>query len=447
MVSVCFYFQVHQPHRLRHYSVFDIGKSHDYFDHHKNRVVMEKVASKCYLPANNLMHHLIDKHDGRFRIAYSITGAAIQQFEQYQPDVIQSFQDLAKTGCVEFLSETFYHSLSYLFSKEEFTEQVLMHKRLVKRLFGQTPTVFRNTELVYNNELAKYVEDMGYKAILAEGADHILGWRSPNYLYRPVTTSKIKLLLKNYKLSDDIAFRFSNRGWEEWPLTVEKFAQWVNAFNGNGTNLNLFMDYETIGEHQWKDTGIFNFLRALPAELLKHPDNEFLTPSQVADKYEPVAELDIHTMISWADIERDLSAWLGNEMQQNAMKEVYAIERAIKETKDEALIEDWRRMQTSDHFYYMCTKWFSDGDVHRYFNPYDSPYDSFIAFMNIMNDLMLRIRAHGVEIEPPAGMTPAGSPGPRLPDPAGRPEGQQTLVAGAWNGPAKEPAHQVNRKG
>jgi alpha-amylase len=397
VVSVCVYFQVHQPFRLRHYSVFDIGSNHHYFDDIKNEAICQKVARKCYLPANAVILDLIKRTNGRFRCAYSITGTVLEQFERWAPEVIESFKELAKTGHVEFLSETYYHSLSYLYSKEEFKRQVVQHKRKLKELFGVTPRVFRNTELVYNNELAKFIEDLGYEGILAEGADHILGWRSPNFLYRPVTCNKIKLLLKNYKLSDDIAFRFSNKGWEEWPLTADKYAQWISSTNGNGEVINLFMDYETLGEHQWEDTGIFEFLKHFPGYVLNHPDNNFLTPSEVVAKYEPKADLDIHTFISWADIERDLSAWLGNQMQQNAIKELYFLEKPILATKDTHLIDDWRKMQTSDHFYYMCTKWFADGDVHKYFNPYDSPYDSFIAFMNVLNDMVVRLKLMNLE--------------------------------------------------
>ncbi len=394
MVTVCFYFQVHQPFRMRKYRIFDIGKNHQYFDEEKNREVCTKVAKKCYLPMNRLVLKLIRQQKGRFKVAYSITGVALEQFERYSPEVLDSFKELAATGCVEFLSETYYHTLSFLYSKEEFKEQVAMHKEKIKRLFGQEPAIFRNTELVYNNELAHTMENMGYKGILAEGADHILGWRSPNFLYQPSTTKKIKLLLKNYKLSDDIAFRFSNRGWHEWPLTVEKYAQWIHAANGNGHTINLFMDYETFGEHQWEDTGIFEFMARLPDAILSHKDNNFKTPSEVVEAYPVMGELDIHHIISWADIERDLSAWLGNRMQQNAISDIYAIEQRVKATNDRKLIEDWRKLQTSDHYYYMCTKWFSDGDVHKYFNPYETPHDSFINFMNIMGDIMTRLKEH-----------------------------------------------------
>ncbi len=391
MVSVCFYFQVHQPFRLRNYSIFDIGKNTNYFDEKKNKEVMQKVAGKCYLPTNKTMLDLINKHDGRFKISYSISGVALEQFEKYAPEVLDSFMDLNDTGCVEFLNETYYHSLSFLYSKEEFREQIKLHQKKIKSLFKQTPTVFRNTELIFNNELANFIQKMGYNGILAEGADHILGWRSPNFIYTAKTAPRLKMLLKNYKLSDDIAFRFSNQGWKEWPLTVEKYTRWLNAANGNGNLMNLFMDYETFGEHQWKDTGIFDFLRHLPEEILKHPDNNFMTPSEAIKKYEPVSELDIHSPVSWADIERDTSAWDGNKMQQSAINKIYLIEGMIKKSKNKKLIEMWRKLQTSDHFYYMCTKWFNDGDVHKYFNPYENPYDAFITFMNILNDVNLRL--------------------------------------------------------
>ena len=385
MADVCFYFQVHQPLRLKKYSVFSIGNDSNYFDEKKNKEVMEKVARKCYIPTNDILFHLIKKHD--IKIAYSVTGMAIDQFREHVPHVLESFQRLADTGNVEFLNETYYHSLSYLFSKKEFSDQVKKHEKVVKKLFGQKPSVFRNTELIFNNELGKYVEDMGYKAILAEGASHILDWRSPNYVYRPVSCSKIKLLLKNYKLSDDIAFRFSNKGWKEHPLTTEKYASWLSEVDGE--NVNLFMDYETFGEHQWADTGIFNFLKNLP-EKLKSKGIGFKLPSEVAE-HEVKDTLDYHNFVSWADVERDLSAWTGNKIQDSALEHLYKMEQAILKSRDKKLIEDWRRLQTSDHFYYMCTKFFNDGDVHKYFNPYDSPYDGYIAFMNVLNDMKMRL--------------------------------------------------------
>jgi len=391
MASVCFYFQVHQPYRLRRYSVFDTDRH--YFDEYKNAEICRKVAERCYLPANRLLLDNIKVHEGRFRIAYSISGVAIEQFEKYSPEVMQTFHDLNATGCVEFLDETYYHSLSFLYSREEFRAQVDMHRKLMKRLFNQEPRVFRNTELIYNNDLAHFVSHMGYDAILAEGADQVLGARSPNFVYRPPHAPRLKLVLKNYRLSDDIAFRFSNRNWEQWPLTAEKFTQWVNQINGHGVLCNLFMDYETFGEHQWAHTGIFDFLKHLPAEIMRSSsENRFLTPSQVIDSYEPAGEIDVPHMISWADTERDLSAWLGNAMQSNALHELYKLEGALKEKGDQALLADWRKLTTSDHFYYMCTKYWSDGDVHKYFSPYESPYDSYINFMNVLDNVRSRLK-------------------------------------------------------
>ena len=389
MASVCFYFQVHQPFRLRRYSVFDT--SHAYFDEAKNAEICRKVANKCYLPANQCIYDLIRLHEGRFKVSYSLTGVVLDQFAAYYPDVLESFKRLAGTGCVEFIAETYHHSLSFLYSRVEFAEQVKMQQDLMHELFGCKSTTFRNTELIYNNEVARAAHEMGFKAIIAEGADHLLGYRSPNFVYRP-PGAPIKVLLKNFRLSDDIAFRFGNRGWAEWPLTAEKFAGWVNQVNGNGYTVNLFMDYETFGEHQWSDTGIFDFLYHLPGEVLKHPDNDFKTPAEVAVTYEPVGVYDAHHLISWADTERDLSAWLGNAMQSNALQEAYNLEKAVKETNDPDLLADWRRLLTSDHFYYMCTKYFADGDVHKYFNPYESPYDSYINFMNVLDNVASRAK-------------------------------------------------------
>ena len=392
MASVCFYFQVHQPLRLRHYTVFDNG--HDYFDEYKNHSICRKVANKCYLPANRLLLDLIRKYDGRFRIAYSITGVLLEQFEKYTPEVMSTFDALAATGCVEFLCETYYHSLSFLYSREEFTEQIKQHRQTIEKLFGQRPRIFRNTELIYNNELAAYVESMDlFDGIICEGAGHILGYRSPNFVYKPAGCKNLKLLMKNYRLSDDIAFRFSQRSWSQWPLTAEKFAAWINNVNGNGNVVNLFMDYETFGEHQWEDTGIFDFLRHLPEKILKHPDNDFKTPSEVIKSYPPMGTIDVPHLISWADTERDISAWLGNAMQSNALHELYKLERAVKDTGDERLLADWRHLTTSDHYYYMCTKYFADGDVHKYFNPYESPYDAYINYMNILDSIRARAAA------------------------------------------------------
>ncbi|MDD5134242.1 MAG: glycoside hydrolase family 57 protein [Phycisphaerae bacterium] len=391
MPSVCFYFQVHQPCRLRHYTVFD--QDHRYFDGFKNKAICRKVANKCYLPTNRLILDLINQHEGRFKVAYSITGVLLEQLAEYAPEVLSTFDALARTGCVEFLSETYYHSLSFLYSREEFTEQILKHRRTIEKLFNYKTKVFRNTELIYSNDLVDAIESMGiFDGVLTEGADRILNGRSPNFIYNSPRNKRIKLLLKNYALSDDIAFRFSNRGWNEWPLMAGKFSDWVSRVNGNGYVVNLFMDYETFGEHQWKDTGIFDFMRHLPGEIMRNQDNNFKTPSEVIGSYPATDVIDVPGLISWADMERDLSAWLGNPMQSNALHEVYRMERNIKKTGDKELLADWRKLQTSDHFYYMCTKYFSDGDVHKYFNPYDSPYDSYINYMNVMGNLEKRCK-------------------------------------------------------
>jgi alpha-amylase len=392
MPSLCFYFQVHQPFRIKNYSFFDIGHSHLYEDDYKNREIMNKVADKCYIKTNRKMLELINRHKGKFRISYSISGMAIEQFEKYRPDVLQSFMDLAATGCVEFLSETYSHSLSFIFSKNEFTRQVKKHAALIEKYFKQTPLVFRNTELIYNNELAVFIENMGYKGIICEGVDHLLNSRSSNFLYKGVGTNRLKLMLKNYRLSDDIAFRFSNKGWAQFPLTVDKFGQWVHSIAGNGETINLFMDYETFGGHQWESTGIFEFLDGLPAEIMKHPDFNFKTPTEIIDTYPARGTYDAHQFTSWADTERDLSAWLSNSMQHEAINRIYSLEKDVKNSEDPDLLIVWERLQTSDHFYYMCTKFWNDGDVHKYFSPFDSPYDAYMHYMNVFSDLESRVK-------------------------------------------------------
>lgn len=394
MPSTCFYFQIHQPHRLRRYGVFDVGCRHDYFDERLNEALLRKVADKCYRPMNALVEELVDDTAGRFRAAYSITGTVLEQMERWAPDLIDSFRRLVATGAIELLGETYYHSLAFLGSSDEFAEQVELHAAKIEDLFGVRPRVFRNTELIFSNAVACRVHDLGFAGVLAEGADRVLGWRSPHFLYHASGTPELPVLLKSYRLSDDIAFRFGNRHWEGWPMTAEKFASWLHAVNGCGETVNLFMDYETFGEHQWADTGIFEFMRKLPEVVLAHPDMEFATPSEVAGRYQPRAEIDVGDFVSWADEERDLTAWLGNAMQRAAFDRLYALRSDVRETRDPELIEDWRRLTTSDHLYYMCTKWYSDGDVHKYFSPYESPYEAHIAFMNALVDLSLRV-GHG----------------------------------------------------
>lgn len=392
MPTVCFYFQVHQPNRLKKYMHTDIGTEHDYEDQELNRQVLDKVSDRCYIPTNKLMLELIKKHKKKFKISYSISGVALEQMEAWRPDVIKSFVELSKTGCVEFLSETFSHSISYLYSKEEFKRQVELHASKIKKLFNQTPVVFRNTELIYNNELAKYAEDMGFKGIICEGVDWILNGRSPNFLYRAPNVTTIKSLLKNYRLSDDIAFRFSDKNWSEHPLSAQKFAGWMHSIAGSGEVINLFMDYETFGEHQWEESGIFDFLKQLPEEILKHKDFDFLTPSEVVEKYEVKGIYDAHNPNSWADTERDLSAWLSNNMQLETMAKIYSFEKDVKSLNDTELLAKWSRLLTSDHFYYMCTKYWADGDVHKYFSPYDSPYEAYMYYVNAIADFEIELK-------------------------------------------------------
>lgn len=392
MLAVCLYFQVHQPNRLRKYTYFDIGDSHNYEDDEANRNILLKVANKCYLPTNALLLKLIQRYPGIFKASFSISGTIMEQFKRFSPETLDSFKALAATGQVEFLNETYYHSLSWLFSEKEFREQISLHHNMIKKEFGYSASTFRNTELTYNNDLAKFIENLGYKTILCEGADKVLGWRSPNFVYRPVNCQKINLLLRNYRLSDDVAFRFSNHGWAEFPLKADKYANWIHNCCGNSNIVNLFMDYETFGEHQWPETGIFEFLEHLPQHLLQHPNVVFMTPNQIANTFKPVATLDIPEPISWADENRDLTAWRGNHLQEDALQAVYSLEKPVKDTRDKKLIHTWRSLLTSDHFYYMCTKYANDGDVHKYFNPYQNPYDAYINFQNIISDLNLELK-------------------------------------------------------
>ena len=396
--SVVLYMHVHQPKRIRPYSVFDTAKDHNYFDNNydhqsNNERIFRKVAEKSYLPTNKLLLEILEQHP-EFKLSLSITGTFIEQSQRWGLDVLESFKKLVQTGRVEILAETYYHSLAFFYSREEFVRQVQAHRKLIKEIFGSETTSFRNTELSYNNDLAKWADEAGFKAIITEGWDPVLGWRSPNFVYKPTDTERIKLLMKNYKLSDDVAFRFSNRGWSEFPLSADKYSHWLNAAAENQPIVNLFMDYETFGEHQWGDTGIFEFLRHLAVEWLQRDGNDFMTISEAADSYNAADEVDVPNTITWADTERDLTAWLGNSMQQEALRHLYDLEERVLVTGDDGLIDDWRHMQTSDHVYYMCTKWFTDGDVHAYFSPYDSPYDAFLYFMNALRDIRYRVMEH-----------------------------------------------------
>lgn len=389
--SICMYFQVHQPDRLRQYRFFDIGNDSHYFDDFANKTILRRVANKCYLPMNNILLDLIRKYGKRFQVAFSISGVALEQFERYAPDVLASFQELAKTGCVEFIAETYSHSLSSLVSEPEFKKQVALHTAAIKKYFKMKPKTFRNTELVYSDRIGEIVGKMGYTTMLTEGAKHILGWKSPNFVYSCAANPKLKLLLRNFTLSDDIAFRFSDTSWQKWPIDCDKYLSSLKEAVGDGEVVNLFMDYETFGEHQNAATGIFDFMSNLPGTVLSKSDFEFCTPSMIAKKHQPIAPLNVPFPISWADEERDTTAWLGNELQNEAFSKLYAMSDKVIAAEDENLAKDYLKLQESDHFYYMCTKFFSDGSVHNYFNPYDTPYEAFINYMNVLSDFIIRV--------------------------------------------------------
>lgn len=390
MRSICLYFQIHQPFRLKPYRFFDIGQNHHYYDEYQNRSIIKRVAERSYLPMNRLLLEIIKEYGAAFKVSFSISGIALDQMEMYTPEVIDSFKELARTGNVEFLAETYAHSLVSLKDHEEFRVQVDRHASKIEQLFGKRPTAFRNTELIYSDQIGEDVANMGYKVMLTEGAKHILGWKSPNFIYANAINPKLKILLRNFQLSDDIGFRFSNHSWIEWPLTAEKFAKWINTYQ-NQQVVNIFLDYETFGEHQWAETGIFNFMRSLPKQILSKTNFNFKTPSELADELQPVSAVSVPTPISWADEERDLTAWLGNDLQDDAFDNLYELAKKVRICNDPEISRDWLYLQTSDHFYYMCTKWFSDGAVHKYFNPYTTPYEAFINYMNVLSDFTIRV--------------------------------------------------------
>ncbi|MBR0531911.1 MAG: glycoside hydrolase family 57 protein [Bacteroidales bacterium] len=387
--SVCLYFQVHQPTRLRLYRFFDIGKDSHYYDDYTDRTILHRIAQRCYLPMNQLLLDLIKKYGKDFKVTFSITGSALEQFDRYEPDVVRSFKELADTGCVEFLAETYYHSLASLANEGEFRHQVEKHVKAIEDHFGVTPKAFRNTELVYSDTIGRQVYDLGFKTMLTEGARHILGWKSPHFVYSNPLKSGLKLLLRDYQLSDDIAFRFSDKGWKDWPLTTDKFLSWLNS--ADGEIINLFMDYETFGEHQKEASGIFDFMRYLPEAVIGDGGFEFTTPTLATRKHKPVAEIEVPDPISWADEERDVTAWLGNELQQDAFNKLYEQSEKLALLNNAVLWEDFGHLQESDHLYYMSTKFFSDGEVHSYFNPYNTPYEAFINYMNALSDFIIRI--------------------------------------------------------
>lgn len=391
--SIVLYLHVHQPWRVQPYTVFDTGVAHEYFTgadadaRTNNEAIFQKVARKSYWPMTTLLLELLNTHPG-FAFSLSITGTFLEQCERWDRELLQQFQKMVATGRVEIVGETYHHSLAFFYSRFEFEKQVLMHREKIQKLFGVRPRVFRNTELSYNDALGSWADSAGYDAVLAEGWDPVLEWRSPNFVYGVRGAARTKLLLKNYRLSDDIAFRFSNKAWQEWPLTSGKYLDWMTQ--PDEPLRNLFMDFETFGEHQWEDTGIFRFFQTFIGDWFSDHGRRMLTVSEAAAGYEARDAISMPRTITWADTERDLSAWTGNRMQTEALEYLYDMENQVLRSGDDRLMDDWRNLQTSDHFYYMCTKWFSDGDVHAYFSPYESPYEAFLYYMNTLRDVHFR---------------------------------------------------------
>ena len=391
--SICIYFQIHHPERLRKYQFFDIGKKHNYFDNYANRSELEDLAENCYLPANALLLDLIKKYEGKFKVAFSISGSAIDQLEMHTPEVIRSFQELAQTGQVEFLAETYSHSLASLSEDtDEFELQVKRHSAAIKELFGKKPVTFRNTSLIYSDKIGKRVADLGFKTMLTDGAKHVLGWKSPNFIYKNALDENLNLLLKNSKLSDDIAIRFSDRNWSEYPLTSEKYIDWVSHSLQDTEVLNLFMNYEVIGHYNRAESGIFDFLRYFIQQIAENPNYQFLLPREVTKKHTAKDILPVPYPISWTDEERDITSWLGNELQKEAFTELFKIQPLVKKKKNAELNEDYSRLQASEHFYFMRTKLFSGADYHKYILPYESPYEAFINYMNVLSDFIERVK-------------------------------------------------------
>nr|WP_319270984.1 glycoside hydrolase family 57 protein [uncultured Draconibacterium sp.] len=399
MKSICLFFQIHQPFRHRRYRFFDIGNDHYYYDDYSNESIIRNVADKSYLPANKLLLELAEKLGGKFKVAFSITGVALEQFELYAPEVIESFQELTKTGCIEFLAETYSHSLSSFKDFQAFTDQVKKHDEQIFRLFGQKPRVFRNTEMIYSDEIGEKVAKLGYSAMLTEGAKHVLGWKSPNFLYVNAINPRLKVLMRNYKLSDDIGFRFSDKNWDEYPLTAEKYVNWLENVGEKEEIINLFMGYDSFGSRQPKDAGIFEFLKAFSEQIVKSKTLKFATPSEAVDDLQPVSVVSVPHPISWSDEERDLSAWLGNEMQKEAFEKLYAMKDQMARSTDGELQKDWNYLQASDHFFYMSTKYFAGRDPHKSYSNFDSPYEAFINYMNVLSDFKIRLNAHVPESE------------------------------------------------
>ena len=429
MPALCLCYEVHEPYRLRRYTVFDMGQNSVYEDDDRNCDALLLTARACYLPMNDLLLKLIRRYGKDFKVAFSISGTALDQFEQYAPEVVDSFKALADTGCVEFVAETGPHSLAFLYSRDEFDLQVKEHCARIKRLFGKKPVTFRNTEFFYNNDLPVALEKLGFKVVLAEGADHVLGWRSPNYVYRPVSTPNMSLLLRNISLSADIGLRFSDHGWNQWPLTAEKYAGWCHSVADSAELINIFNDYHFFGLRHSGETGIFDVMEALLAAVLSRKDFRFTTPAEAVKKIEPVGEIDVPEFMSWDDEGRDLTAWLGNDMQKDAIHALYALAPRVRKVNAPDLTHDFERLQTSDHFRYISTKWFADFLSDRP-NPFNSPYDAYITYMNVLADFEMRLTA-AEETLAATGAATKKTPRAKAPADAGKKKAAPPAKAGA----------------
>lgn len=401
MKSICLYFQVHQPFRLRTYRFFEMGEDHYYYDDYQNRFIVQQVAQECYIPMNQLLLELIQEYGKDFKVSFSFSGTVLEQFEKYAPEVLSSFRRLIKTGNVEIVAETHSHTLASLKNKIEFQRQIELNIKKLKEVFKvERPTTFCNAELIYSDNIGEDVAELGFKTILTEGAKHVLGWKSANYLYSNALNPDLNVLARNFPLSDDIAFRFQDCSWNQWPLTAEKFSQWLKNIDKEQPILNLFFRYETFGSYIKQNTGIFDFLRALPAHILKETNYKFKTPCEISEKQKPISRIYVPYPISWADEERDISSWMGNEMQAEAMNKLYEVSDLMIKCKDEQIRKDWEYLQTSDHAFFMCTKWFTAGDIRKEINPYENPYNAFINYMNVLSDLLIRLKSYELKNNP-----------------------------------------------
>lgn len=395
MNKICFHFQISQPFRLRTYRFFDINVNHDYFDEYQNHYLAQRLAERCYLPANQMMLELIQQHPGQFKLSFSIDGSSIMLFKSYCPAVIDSFKELIATGCVEITGSTFTHSIAALHNKSAFMEQIHQQEKLLMDTFGVKPVSFCNTEIIYSDEIGEWLGEAGYKVVLTEGARHILGWKSPTYLYCNPYQTDVKLLLRTYRLCDDITLRFNDQSWDQYPLTAEKYVDFLN--NGNYGNeqpfINLFWDYETIGEHYTEDTGIFHFFRALISQLSNNPNYSFITPKEVLDIDTQTSTMHAPWPISCSGEEKDTNEWLGNELQQEAFQQLFKLEESYNSSTNEEAKLAWLRLQGADHFNFMSSKWLGHRFVKRNFEVYPSPYQAFINYMNVLNDIKLQLES------------------------------------------------------